>query len=857
MILKRIAIDGFGRLVKLPPIEFAPGLTVVTGVNEAGKSTLAECVIRTLFGYPKQPFNDDLELKRPWTPGAPFRARIVFAMDDGRSFETTREFGDDASTTTRTLDTQEIVDQWSGGRKASPGLEVMSLSLEAYCAAAVIRAGEFRHDDRDGFKSLSERLMSVVGAAGQEGADAAIEALQKFAAVDVGSPISRTTPYALARLDREKAEREREEASKIFHGLRVTIEQRAARSAEVEQLAASARKAEYAVKAARLRALQDRSRDVESAQAEVARATGKLESPGHESIAAAPSNGSPRTTADADEAIRSRDVARAQAESAAKRSAESTTQAEDLRASLRDCETAIEAADAKAAELGITIDSAVSSPQPLVDRPTLESLEAEDVALDLLESGARRAQTQAAIARQQSSPSPLVAAVMLIIGVLAMIFGFDSQAPVFEYSGGTVAIGGLALLLAFIAAAGKRAAKIRIAEDNAAETGDALDRAREALKARCRTFGVADVGAVRRLFAARGDAERLSIEKYAAAQTAATRREQKRALEGQLATLNASLAESDTARAAYEQADAALGSCLDALGIPAADEMDARIAAYRARRDSAERSANARADVERAKATLAQALGPFDIDSLHHEIVALAEDLRDAPVVALTLSAAVDEQTAAAGLAELNERLAEAKQTLSELDGAFNAANPPDIAELEERVATCREEEQRLAAAYRAAQRAQSLISEVKAAVHKTFLPLMNEMLGEGLRTLTYAKYVRAHLAGDFVVRLDSTERGGTVEPEQLSDGTKEQVNLSLRVATAQALSTGERVPLILDDALAHADPHRASAAIRWLASLGDRGIQSLLFTQRPDLVALARELQGVAVIDLAELARS
>jgi uncharacterized protein YhaN len=86
-----------------------------------------------------------------------------------------------------------------------------------------------------------------------------------------------------------------------------------------------------------------------------------------------------------------------------------------------------------------------------------------------------------------------------------------------------------------------------------------------------------------------------------------------------------------------------------------------------------------------------------------------------------------------------------------------------------------------------------------------------------------------------------------------LSSGTTEQVNLALRAATAQALGSGERVPMILDDALAHADPERAAAALALLANSSHRGIQTLFFTQRTDLVRFARGLPGVQVVDLGE----
>src|SRR4029077_11938353 len=135
-------------------------------------------------------------------------------------FETTRDFASDAETVTRTLDTKERVDGLSGGRKSSPGENALVLSLEAYRAAAVIRAGELQTESDAGIKALAERLAAVVGSAGDESAAAACTALRTFASKDIGSPQSTTTPFAIARREREEAERAMESASAAFHSLK-------------------------------------------------------------------------------------------------------------------------------------------------------------------------------------------------------------------------------------------------------------------------------------------------------------------------------------------------------------------------------------------------------------------------------------------------------------------------------------------------------------------------------------------------------------------------------------------------------------------------------------------------------------
>ncbi len=51
MLISKLDIRGFGRLTG--PFAFAPGLNVVVGDNESGKSTLHDALIRALFGFSK------------------------------------------------------------------------------------------------------------------------------------------------------------------------------------------------------------------------------------------------------------------------------------------------------------------------------------------------------------------------------------------------------------------------------------------------------------------------------------------------------------------------------------------------------------------------------------------------------------------------------------------------------------------------------------------------------------------------------------------------------------------------------------------------------------------------------------
>jgi uncharacterized protein YhaN len=81
------------------------------------------------------------------------------------------------------------------------------------------------------------------------------------------------------------------------------------------------------------------------------------------------------------------------------------------------------------------------------------------------------------------------------------------------------------------------------------------------------------------------------------------------------------------------------------------------------------------------------------------------------------------------------------------------------------------------------------------------------------------------------------------VEPGGMSDGTRDQLFMALRLAgIEQHLEQREPMPLVVDDILVHFDQPRAQATLECLAELSRR-TQVLLFTHHTYLVDLARAL--------------
>jgi uncharacterized protein YhaN len=88
-------------------------------------------------------------------------------------------------------------------------------------------------------------------------------------------------------------------------------------------------------------------------------------------------------------------------------------------------------------------------------------------------------------------------------------------------------------------------------------------------------------------------------------------------------------------------------------------------------------------------------------------------------------------------------------------------------------------------------------------------------------------------------------QNGNRISIERLSDGTRDQLFLALRLAYIENhCCMNEPCPVILDDVLMAFDDHRAGAALRALRSLSEK-TQVLIFTHHAHHVKLAEQVLG------------
>ena len=93
MIIRNIKINGFGKLEN-KEFQLNKGINLITGKNECGKSTLAQCIQSMFFGVSRTKNGKSIsnyEKYKPWND-IPFTAKINYALDNGEEYEVYRDF---------------------------------------------------------------------------------------------------------------------------------------------------------------------------------------------------------------------------------------------------------------------------------------------------------------------------------------------------------------------------------------------------------------------------------------------------------------------------------------------------------------------------------------------------------------------------------------------------------------------------------------------------------------------------------------------------------------------------------------------------------------------------------------------
>ena len=219
-------------------------------------------------------------------------------------------------------------------------------------------------------------------------------------------------------------------------------------------------------------------------------------------------------------------------------------------------------------------------------------------------------------------------------------------------------------------------------------------------------------------------------------------------------------------------------------------------------------------------------------------------EIEEEEVPGLAAEADVALKEAESELAAAMERTAEAKAALARFTGGVEAARAAqDRADALAAVAGEAERWLEL----RAAAEVLRMAMDRYRAQHQS--PLLARAGGH-LRTITDGSFTALEAgwdSSDRPVLRALRPNGRPVAPDGLSEGTRDQLFLALRLAAVeQALDDGNALPFVADDLFATFDEGRTGAALRTLASFA-RQTQVLVFTHHEHVATLAAEA-GAAI---------
>jgi uncharacterized protein YhaN len=172
----------------------------------------------------------------------------------------------------------------------------------------------------------------------------------------------------------------------------------------------------------------------------------------------------------------------------------------------------------------------------------------------------------------------------------------------------------------------------------------------------------------------------------------------------------------------------------------------------------------------------------------------------------------------------------------------------PDVAEAEEALADAIAERARVVSLLEVLVETNRLLRAAEERVHRDLAPILAAAITRWLPRVSGGAYIDASVdPADLSIRVKEAKSGRWRSALLLSEGTREQIYLLLRVAMAQQLATtGETAPLLLDEVTVQADGERKQQLLGVLHELSAER-QIILFTHDDDVIGWAtRTLDGV-----------
>ena len=183
------------------------------------------------------------------------------------------------------------------------------------------------------------------------------------------------------------------------------------------------------------------------------------------------------------------------------------------------------------------------------------------------------------------------------------------------------------------------------------------------------------------------------------------------------------------------------------------------------------------------------------------------------------------------------------KQLAIELDMKRKDIKPGEAQQAEREFSVLRRQKKDLLKKGEALNIAIQTMEEAAQVVRKKLLPVMNKVFSSTFSDLTAQKYCHTRAGDNLNIMLNNPGTETVIPVWALSNGTIDQLYLSLRVAVSETVLKGnEYLPFIFDEPFAQYDDERTENALRLIGELSKRQ-QVIIFTCKQREVELISNL--------------
>lgn len=898
MRFESVTAHAFGMLVN-KTLSLAPGLTVICGPNESGKSTwhaalyAGLCGVRRAKGPPTREERDFAERHHPWNDDA-WEVAVRLRLDDGRHVELRHNLATKTDCHAIDVELGRDVAREVSVDGSIDGAVWLGLDRRSFLAVACVGQADIL-GVLESAEDLQEHLARAAATARKDATAAeAITRLEEYRDNFVGTVRAWTKPLRRAQ-EAVQASEAGVESAQAQHTAFFELMARAnALGAKAEELQAKRRLYEAAA------AWRD-AREWETRASRARELSSRF--PGGAPVSLVEDNELARQVAAAISAWESRPSApelrgptmedlQKQLEalpSMPEGDHEPHADVKEARGSLEDSTRSLALHDRARPPAPVFPAAGGASDQELRDLARELEIPEPTVDPDLQNRYERVRLRVSRLGVRRRLP------ILIVIGLLTVTASAGLAASGLLLAGALIAIGGATLLVSLVAQANGALARglveLRNAENALGEsrhaTADAARRKSEA-RSRAQMLGVAAEPAELRSLAeavSTADQQQRELDGWT------VRRQQlvsevdisARRLAAALGTRGISVAgDIETAWSTY------VAECADRSRLATEAGRRSELTSRLAARQAAEEAQRRRLDAERALREAAAACGVLgeDPDGSHrllnawqerrrialeqHQIAlqewselqtllgdrtleALAEEARRRSEAATAMAQGIDadqllELARTPDLdAEVLRIRRESGQASREADNAQGqlrerSSKLIDVSAAEEELQRAKDELDRVSRSQRTLDFTLEFLKEAQDRVHRTIAPLLAQTLTRFLPEVTGGRYSEA-LVDPETLEVRVRVQDGKLRPAGLlSHGTAEQVYLLLRLALAQHLARpGETCPMILDDPTAHSDPVRTEAIMRCLHTISQEQ-QVIVFSQEDEVLAWAQQ---------------